>query len=134
MSMTSNRPYLIRALYDWIVDNGLTPHLLVQATAERVQVPQQFVQDGRIVLNVGPTAVRALRLGNELIEFNARFGGTAMDVMFPPGSVLGIYARENGRGMLFPDDDSNSDEPGSPDDEPSPPQPPRERPSLKVVK
>ena len=130
--MTSNRPYLIRALYDWLVDNGLTPHLLVNAEAEGVVVPAQFVQEGRIVLNVGPNAVHSLELGNDLVFFNARFGGVSMDVCIPPQAVLGIYARENGRGMLFPEEEPGPDEtpPDGGSDTPSPP----ERPTLKVVK
>ena len=130
--MTSNRPYLIRALYEWLVDNGLTPHLLVEAGADDVLVPTQFVEDGKIVLNIGPAAVRNLELANEGIRFEARFGGSPMQVAFPTKAVLGIYARENGRGMLFPEEPAESS--GSvPDDEPEPPTPPV-RPSLKVVK
>ncbi len=129
--MTSNRPYLIRALYDWIVDNRMTPHLLVDANAEGVVVPQQFVQDGRIVLNVSPDAVRGLEMANDLIGFNARFGGMPMDVMVPPSTVLGIYAKENGRGMLFPEEEQGEN--GAPPDEPLPPTPGK-RPVLKVVK
>ncbi|AKH22236.1 ClpXP protease specificity-enhancing factor [Sedimenticola thiotaurini] len=128
--MSSNRPYLIRALYEWLVDNNLTPHLLVDAEKGDVIVPREFVEDGRIVLNVAPTAVRNLTLGNDYVTFNARFGGTPMDVVVPPEAVLGIYARENGRGMLFPDEAPSEDGP-PPDDDPKPP---RERPSLKVVK
>lgn len=128
--MTSNRPYLIRALYEWLVDNGLTPHLLVNAQAEGVVVPPQFVQDGRIVLNVGPEAVRGLELGNDLVVFNARFGGVSTDICIPPQAVLGIYARENGRGMLFPEETPDG---SPPDGGPESPKPP-ERPTLKVVK
>lgn len=128
--LSSNRPYLIRALYEWLVDNNLTPHLLVDAEKGDVIVPREFVEDGRIVLNVAPTAVRNLTLGNDYVTFNARFGGTPMDVVVPPEAVLGIYARENGRGMLFPDEAPSEDGP-PPDDDPKPP---RERPSLKVVK
>jgi len=126
--MTSNRPYLIRALYDWLVDNSLTPHLLVDATRDQVVVPEQFVEEGRIVLNVNPTAVRNLELGNDYITFNARFGGNPMDVVVPPDAVLGIYARENGRGMLFPEETPDD----TPPDDDS--RPPRDRPTLKVVK
>jgi stringent starvation protein B len=130
--MTSNRPYLIRALYEWIVDNELTPHLLVNASAHRVVVPEQFVKDGRIVLNIGPSAVRGLELGNDEIAFGARFGGMAMEVFVPPGAVLGIYAKENGRGMLFPEDDVDAEEPS---DEPEPPAPSGgKRPKLTVVR
>ena len=131
--MTSNRPYLIRALYEWLLDNDLTPHLLVDANADGVDVPKQFVEDGRIVLNINPSAVMNLVIANDLINFNARFGGKETDIFVPPEAVLGIYARENGRGMLFPDDDNNesSDDSNPPDDSPSPP---KGRPSLTVVK
>ena len=99
--MTPNRPYLIRALYDWILDNQMAPHLLVNAGYPGTQVPAGFVQDGRIVLNISPTAVRGLVLGNEQIAFSARFGGVSMEVLVPSEAVLGIYAREKGRGMVF---------------------------------
>ncbi|PLX62255.1 ClpXP protease specificity-enhancing factor [Sedimenticola selenatireducens] len=129
--MTSNRPYLIRALYEWLVDNDLTPHLLVDAQKKDVIVPRQFVEEGRIVLNVTPTAIRDLALGNDYITFNARFGGTPMDVVVPPDAVLGIYARENGRGMLFPEETPSDENDTPPDDDHKPP---RDRPTLKVVK
>jgi stringent starvation protein B len=133
--MTSNRPYLIRALFDWLLDNALTPHLLVEVDNDStVVVPHQFVEDGRIVLNISPTAVRGLELGNELITFNARFGGAPMDVMVPVSAVLGIYARENGQGMLFPQEEMPDSSGTPPDDEPEPPTPPSDRPTLKVVK
>jgi stringent starvation protein B len=128
--MTSNRPYLIRALYDWLVDNDLTPYLLVDAERESVQVPSRYVEEGRIVLNVSPTAVRDLTLGNDLIAFEARFGGNAFSISLPPEAVLGVYARENGKGMLFPDEDPDDPQPPKP----SKPTPPNGRPSLKVVK
>jgi stringent starvation protein B len=100
--MTSRRPYLIRALYDWAVDNGLTPHLLVAADAPGVTVPRQFVtDDGQITLNISPAAVRGLALDNHLISFSARFSGASYQVAVPPGAVLALYARENGEGMLF---------------------------------
>lgn len=102
--MTSNRPYLIRAMFDWIVDNGLTPHLLVDAEVEGVVVPQRFVEDGRIVLNVSPSAVAGMVLGNDDIHFSARFGGSPHRIELPTRAVLGIFARENSHGMLFPDD------------------------------
>jgi len=127
--MTSNRPYLIRAIYEWLADNGLTPHLLLDTVRDDVIVPRHLVEDGRIVLNIGPSAVLGLELGNEHISFNARFSGKPTDVVFPVSVVLGIYARENGRGMLFPDDES----PGDDSTDPETP-PPRDRPSLKVVK
>lgn len=102
--MTSNRPYLIRAIFDWIVDNGMTPHLLVDAEVQGVLVPQRFVEDGRIVLNVSPSAVADMVLGNDEIYFSARFGGTPHRIELPTRAVLGIFARENSHGMLFPDD------------------------------
>ncbi len=128
MDMTSNRPYLVRAFYEWLVDNGLTPYLLVDVADSEVVVPQQYVEEGRITLNIGPSAVRNLELGNEYISFNARFSGKPMDVLFPVASVLGIYAQENGSGMLFPEEDA-ADIDGEPDEKP-----PRRRPSLKVIK
>lgn len=126
--ISSKRPYLIRALYEWLIDNGLTPHLWVNVSQDdRVQVPMEFVKEGRIVLNIGLTAVRSLELGNDLISFNARFGGKPMDVFIPPSAVLGIYARENGDGMRFPEEKT-------PDSDKEPPTPPKDRPSLKIVK
>ena len=133
--MTPSRPYLLRALYDWIVDNGLTPHLLVNAEQDGVDVPPGTVNDGRVVLNVGPTAVRELALGNDLVAFNARFGGRPMDVTVPVKAVEAIYARENGKGMVF------GEEADSDDDETPPPSGPDDgggggskKPNLQVVK
>ncbi|SIN83353.1 stringent starvation protein B [Sulfurivirga caldicuralii] len=100
--MISNRPYLIRALYEWIVDNGWTPYVQVDAEWPGVQVPQQFVHDGVIVLNIGPLATRDLTLGNDEIRFRARFQGEEQVVHFPPQAVLAIFAKENGQGMPFP--------------------------------
>ncbi len=132
MEMSSNRPYLIRAMWEWISDNGMTPHLLVDAEQPGVEVPRQFVEDGRIVLNVSGNAVLNLDLGNDYISFGARFSGTPMDVLIPVEAVLGIYARENGQGMLFPEQEGDDGSP--PDDEPEPPRPSGDRPTLKVVK
>lgn len=101
MPMTSSRPYLMRAFYDWIVDNGCTPYVVVNANRDDVQVPRTYVKDGQIVLNVSPSAVMAFRLDNAAMEFNARFGGVPMQVHVPMSAVLGIYARENGQGMIF---------------------------------
>ena len=131
MSMSSSRPYVIRALNEWILDNQCTPHVLVNAMAEGVQVPQQYVKDGQIVLNISPVAVKDLFVSNDAMSFNGRFGGAPMDVYVPIAAVMGIYARENGQGMIF-----DLEEPGEP--EPQPPQEPSGgkpgRPSLKVVK
>ncbi len=123
--MKPSRPYLIRALHEWIIDNELTPHVLVDCAVDGVDVPIEHASDGRIVLNVSPQAVDSLRIGNEVICFSARFGGRSVEVVFPPNAVLAIYARENGRGMVF-----NSDEGG---DEPSP-DGDGGKPHLRVVK
>lgn len=118
MSVSSRRPYLIRAIYEWVLDNGLTPHILVAADAEGVEVPAEFVTDeGKITINVGPSAVRGLELGNELISFSARFSGQPCQVSVPPGAVLALYARENGEGMLFGEvEEPDPTPPDSPDD------------------
>lgn len=102
--MTSHRPYLLRALYEWIADNGMTPHLLVDATRPNVQVPVHAVKDGRVVLNVAERAVSRLEMGNDVIRFSARFGGVSHPVSVPVGAVLAIYARETGQGMALPED------------------------------
>lgn len=131
--MTPSKPYLIRALYDWIVDNGCTPHLLVETKDERVRVPTQYVKDGAIVLNIAPGAVRDLLLGNDTISFSARFGGVAHDVMFPVSAARMIYARENGQGMSLPDEQNGGSDP---DKGPTPPPTPGSggRPQLRRVK
>ena len=125
--MSSSRPYLIRAIYDWVVDNGCTPHMLVNCHVEGVDVPAQFIKGDKIVLNVSPEATHGLQLGNDWISFSARFGGMPTQVNVPPGAVMTIYARETGQGMVFSDEDS---EPAPP--EPDPPK--STKPSLKVVK
>jgi stringent starvation protein B len=103
--MLSSRPYLLRALHEWIVDSGLTPHLLVNAECPGVDVPESAVSDGRVILNVNPSAVRDLLIDAELVTFVARFGGVSQAVTVPVAAIEAIYARENGRGMMFPDDD-----------------------------
>jgi stringent starvation protein B len=105
-AMTSTRPYLLRAIYEWIVDNSFTPHLLVEVGDPRVRVPSAYVDNGVIVLNAGPGAVRDLDLGNEYVTFSARFGGTPHSIVVPLESVQAIYARENGQGMLLGGDDA----------------------------
>lgn len=122
--MTSSRPYLLRAVHEWIVDNGLTPQIVVDAGQDQVRVPTAHVRDGKIVLNISPTAVRGLSLGNEWLECSARFGGAPFDVAVPVNAVLAIMARENGTGMSFPE------APG--DHQPRPE--PKKRPTLTVVK
>lgn len=157
-TMTSNRPYLIRAYYEWIVDNNLTPHLVVDATQPGVVVPMEHVKDGQIVLNISPTACGNLQLGSVDIEFDARFSGVPRHILIPCTTVLAIYARENGAGTMFPketyeheeaikdesDDaaapltsidggDIPDDIAPSPDDEP--PKPGKKgKPNLKIVK
>jgi len=101
--MTPTRPYLLRALYEWIVDNGCTPHLLVEAQGDDVRVPRQYVENGVIVLNVSPSAVKGLTLGNERITFSARFGGTPYAIDVPVSAVQAIYARENRQGIVLGD-------------------------------
>lgn len=156
--LTARRPYLLRAFYDWLLDNQLTPHLVVDINLPGVQVPLEYARDGQIVLNIAPRAVGNLELGNDHVQFNARFGGVPRQVSVPMAAILAIYARENGAGTMFepepayelaaqdelegqeetmmsvidgdrPDDSTDDDTP--PDDEP----PPRGgRPSLRVVK
>ncbi|WP_234418485.1 ClpXP protease specificity-enhancing factor [Dongshaea marina] len=100
--MTPSRPYLLRAFYDWILDNELTPHLLVNAELPYVQVPQQFINDGQIVLNIAPRAVVGFTMDDDAVSFNARFGGVAHQVYVPMAAVMAIQARENGAGTFFP--------------------------------
>lgn len=128
--MSSNRPYLVRALYQWISDNGLTPHLLVDATVAGVLVPASAVQDGRIVLNIAARAVSQFDVGNDSIRFLARFGGVSQSVHVPMPAVLAIYARENNQGMMFPPENAPQ---APPPDAPAPEEPPR-RSHLRIVK
>ena len=144
--MNSSRPYLVRALYVWIVDNDCTPHMLVNAEYPKVQVPDGFASDGQIVLNISPSAVRNLHMDNDAVSFEGRFSGVTHSLFVPTGAILGIYARENGQGMVFElepphmeEDDLVDDDHVQPDDDGPPEgggQPPRPtgRPSLKVVK
>jgi stringent starvation protein B len=106
---TSTRPYLIRALYEWCSDNGLTPYVAVRVD-DTVRVPREYVKDGEIVLNISMDATSSLQIGNEYIEFKARFAGVARDILVPVSRVMAIYARENGQGMAFPLEDAPSAE------------------------
>jgi stringent starvation protein B len=99
--MTPRRPYMLRAFYEWLVDNDLTPHLVVDATMSGVRVPQEFIQDGQIILNIAPRAVGNLELGNDAVTFSARFSGRPHSVIAPLYAVQAIYARENGAGTMF---------------------------------
>jgi stringent starvation protein B len=125
--MTPLKPYLIRAVYEWIVDNNLTPHLLVNANTNKGELPVDYIEDGKIVLNIRPQAIEALSLGNELIEFNARFSGKPMTITASINAVMAIYAKENGKGLVF-DQENNGN------DEPPPEQPVPNKPGLRVVK
>ena len=131
MSMSSNKPYLIRALYDWIVDNDLTPYLLVNAEAPEVEVPIEHVNGGRIVLNISPKACRGLHLENDKIIFTARFSGIATQIFVNPAAVLAIYAKENGRGMEFEEEAITTPPPTSSSDVKKGN---RSKPALKLVK
>ncbi|MFT3898189.1 MAG: ClpXP protease specificity-enhancing factor [Thermomonas sp.] len=145
-AMTSHRPYLLRALYEWIADNGLTPHLLVDATRPGVRVPTHAVKEGRIVLNIAERAVAHLQMDNDDVRFSARFGGVSHAVIVPIEAVLAVYARENGQGMELPPDnaaqasaspvDAVPESDGTPpDDEPPSSEPPPKRGGhLRIVK
>lgn len=136
--MTSQRPYLLRALYEWIVDNGMTPHVLVNAAVPGVRVPPHTVKDGQVVLNIADRAVGHLQMGNDAISFSARFGGVSQSVRIPLEAVVAVYARETGQGMALPLDQHPSAEAAAeavlddeadsaataPQDEPTPPTPP----------
>ncbi len=128
-AMSSNRPYLLRAMFDWINDNGMTPYVLVDAGIPSVVVPPAAVKDGRIVLSIAPRAVARLEIGNERISFLARFGGISHGIEVPVHAVLAIYAQENGQGMMFPAESAPEPEPP-----PVPEEAPLGRPRLTVVK
>jgi stringent starvation protein B len=137
-AMTSHRPYLLRALNEWIADNNMTPHLLVDATRAGVQVPSQAVSDGKVVLNIAERAVARLLIDNDAVSFTARFGGVSHPVVVPISAVLAIYARETGQGMALPEDPTGShDEPPptdtAPDTQGGTSTPPR-RGHLRVIK
>lgn len=139
----SRRPYLIRAIYDWAVDNGYTPHVLVAADYPGVSVPRQHVQEGRITLNLSPMAVQSMNIEDDPIWFSARFSGRPFDVVIPCGAVLAVFARENGEGLVFGEVEPPSGEPGTDpvvdapsgdDGEPPEPTKPKGRGHLRVVK
>ncbi len=128
----SKRPYLLRAMHQWMTDSGHTPHVIVDAERSGVEVPRAYVKDGKIVLNVSFEAAQRLNLGNDWIELDARFAGVAQHVRFPVNAVLGIYARETGEGMVFSEQDVGPEPPSRPT--PAPDEGGRGRPQLKVVK
>ena len=141
--MTSHRPYLLRALAEWIADNDMTPHLLVDAGLPGVQVPASAVKEGKVVLNIAQRAVANLVIGNDAVSFSARFGGVSYPVRVPIAAVLAIYSRETGQGMALPDDIAATPGPDGGDDAPPPDSPPapddaptggKRPPFLRVVK
>ncbi len=136
--LRSRRPYLLRAMHEWISDNAQTPHIVVDAAMQGVEVPRQYVQDGKIILNVSTHATSGLALGNDFVRFRARFGAATYDVSVPVAAVLGIYARETGQGMIFSEADAPPPPPDSPppssDGSPTNTDSKRGKPTLKVVK
>lgn len=136
MKMTSNQPYMLRAFYDWIVDNDLTPYIVVDANVPGTQVPMEHIKDGQIVLNISPSACGKMQMTNVDVNFEARFGGVARVLNVPCNAILAIYAKENGAGTVFSFDDEGI-EPAFEHkaDIPEPQsKPPKGKPSLKVVK
>ena len=137
LNITPTRPYLARAIYEWICDNNLTPHLLVDATQPNTMVPEQFIQDGQIVLNLEPHAVHKLNMNNNTITFSARFGGVSRDIYIPLNAVIGIYARENGQGLFF--DPNEYEDIQIPEDtlksttQAEETKPPKKKPSLRLL-
>ncbi len=144
MSMTSNRPYLIRAFYEWIIDNDCTPYVVVDAYYPEVSVPQDYVTDGQIVLNIAPRAITELEMNNRAISFNTRFGGVPTSIYLPVNALMGIYARENGQGMVFQEEPRPTGPQHPPvgvvesKTDPEKPVPPpsgdKKKPSLKIIK
>jgi len=131
--MTSNKPYLLRAFYDWITDNQLTPYVVIDADAPDVNVPRDYIEEGRIVLDISSHAVQDLQLTNDFVEFDASFSGVPMHVSAKIPAVLAIYAKENGMGMVFSEDEQGQN--GDDDTPPPATTPPKGgKPHLKVVK
>jgi stringent starvation protein B len=145
--MTSQRPYLLRAIYEWIADNGMTPHVLVNARSAGVRVPPHTIKDGQVVLNIADRAVSRLEMGDDAIRFSARFGGVSQSVVVPLAAIIAIYARETGQGMGMPEEPhldaaqlpGSSEEtpqqtPAEQVDEPPHPQPPKRGNHLRIIK
>jgi stringent starvation protein B len=132
--MESSKPYLLRALHEWILDNGLTPHIIVDIHARDVEVPAGAEQDGKLVLNIAPRAVRHLEMGNELFSFEARFAGTPQRVRVPVAAIVAIYARENGQGMVFASDGASGDDTPDSDSQSGSGDDKRGGPHLRVIK
>ena len=126
--MTTSKPYLVRALYEWILDNDTTPYILVDTSSDQVLIPQGIASDGKVVLNLAPAAIQNLEMTNEHISFSARFNGVAEDLYCPISALMAIYARENGEGMMFPAEESDDNtESSSENDKPK-------GPTLTVIK
>ncbi len=125
--MNSNKPYLLRALNEWILDNGQTPYIIVDVHADGIEVPEQAIQDGKLVLNIAPQATRKLEMGNDSISFQARFSGSPSDIYLPIDAVMAIYARENGQGMMFAHGKERVDDGKTIEEQPS-------GPHLKLIK
>ena len=149
MEFTSNKPYLLRAIFEWSLDNDATPHILISTINSQVDVPHQFIEDDKIILNISPSAANNLLIDNDGVSFSARFGGKPFSIYSPIGSVLALYASETGEGMSFEPEDMDSTPPDGPDDKPpspksvpssnvsslkSTPKKSKKRPTLKVVK
>ncbi len=127
--MTSSKPYLLRALYEWILDNESTPYILVDTSHEGLAIPPGIASDGKVVLNLAPQAIQELEMSNDFVSFSARFGGVPHDVYCPMTSLLAIYARETGEGMMFPEEDAAESDGDSNTDDTKP-----TGPTLKVIK
>jgi stringent starvation protein B len=136
MTISSSRPYLVHAIHDWLLDNQLTPYVLVNAMYPNTQVPERFIENGQIVLNISGSAVQGFIMNHEVIEFTARFGGIPQQVHVPLQAVLAVYAYENGRGMTFSDDEDTTGggPPPSTDTPTNTGSPQRSKPNLRIVK
>lgn len=132
--MTSTRPYLIRAIYEWAQDNQLTPHILVDTTIPNVSVPGEFIEDNKIILNISGSAVKNLSLGDEYITFNARFAGVAREIFVPVVAVRAVYARENGMGIVLPDEPESASDESTVERSPDASSEAPKGPKLKVIK
>ena len=128
--MTPNRPYLLRGLYEWIIDNKMTPHIILNVEKVDTDIPREHIENGKLVLNIHPNAVKDLEIGNKYIRFKTRFGGRSVPVVAEINAVVAIYTKENGKGMIFPVEEQDTD---LPEDSPET-QPKGKTPHLKVVK
>ena len=130
--MISSKPYLFRAIYQWLLDSELTPYVMVDAQVPNVEVPEDYIEDGQIILDMTPSAIIDLEMGNEHVEFKARFSGVTRHIILPMSAILALYAYENGRGMVFTDEEEDDNLPPDGDDDDG--QPTGGKPHLRVVK